>query len=456
MRAHVPKSQLILLAGDIVLIALSLYLAPSARFGLFVPLISVVSWNSLFCLLLYPLIFYIFDFYRLDRELESYPRYLMKLAIVVIIGGLFIPVPIYVFRLPQYGREVLVLTGVFVFGTALCWRLILIHLRRSRKPLPMIILGAGKSGRTLWEALRQGGEYEVVGFLDDDKTKWGKVIHGLAVLGGIDRLPELVKAHGIQKVVVAITRHVRQEIYKLLVDAKFDGVVVYDMPSFYQRLLGKVPVLHVSDMWFVYADLYGVSKNLYTIKVKKLLDRVFGLVGLILALPVMAAIAVSIKIDSRGPVFYRQDRTGLDGAAFTLLKFRSMIKEAEKNGAVWATEKDPRVTRVGKVIRLLRIDELPQIWNVLKGEMSLVGPRPERPEFVRDLAEQIPYYSLRHSVKPGLTGWAQINYRYGASKDDAMEKLQYDLYYIKNMSLLFDLQILLKTVKVVIFVRGAR
>jgi exopolysaccharide biosynthesis polyprenyl glycosylphosphotransferase len=191
-------------------------------------------------------------------------------------------------------------------------------------------------------------------------------------------------------------------------------------------------------------------------KVKRLIDFAVSALLLLGTMPVMVLSALAIRLDSPGPVFFKQERVGKNGLVFVLWKFRSMRQNAEENGAVWAEKVDPRVTRVGKWIRLLRIDEIPQLYNVFRGEMSLIGPRPERPEFIQELEKQIPYYGIRHSVRPGITGWAQVNYRYGASVEDALRKLEYDLYYIKKMSLLLDFKIILKTIGVVLFGQGAR
>ena len=205
-----------------------------------------------------------------------------------------------------------------------------------------------------------------------------------------------------------------------------------------------------------YADIYGVKKNIYNVKLKNIMDKTLAVIGILLTMPLMILTAICIKMESKGPVIFSQSRMGLDEKPFILYKFRSMYFDAEKKGAVWAQEKDPRITRVGKIIRFLRIDELPQMWNVLKGEMSFVGPRPEQLEFVRQLEKEIPYYMLRHNVKPGITGWAQVNYNYGASINDALEKLQFDLYYIKNRGFLLDVYIMMRTIRVIIFGIGAR
>ncbi|MCE5336677.1 MAG: exopolysaccharide biosynthesis polyprenyl glycosylphosphotransferase, partial [Desulfobacteraceae bacterium] len=218
---------------------------------------------------------------------------------------------------------------------------------------------------------------------------------------------------------------------------------------------GKLLIEHTRPSWFIFSD--GFKKTPLRSFYKTSFDLLCATIGLILTAPLMPLIALAIRIDSPGPVFFRQVRVGESGRKFRICKFRTMSQDAEKKtGAVWATENDPRITRVGKILRKTRLDELPQIFNVLKGDMSIVGPRPERPEFIEELSRIIPYYGVRHAIKPGITGWAQIKYSYGASVDDAVEKLRYDLYYIKHCSLIFDLLIVIETIKVVLFGKGAR
>ncbi len=228
------------------------------------------------------------------------------------------------------------------------------------------------------------------------------------------------------------------------------------MPTVFERLTGRVPVEHIEDQWLLFEDGFYLLSKEYMRKLKRLMDILVSGIVLLWTAPLMALTALAIRLESPGPIFFRQQRVGSKETLFTVLKFRSMCAHAEQNGAQWAEEGDSRVTRVGRWIRLFHIDELPQIWNVFKGDMSFVGPRPERPEFVRELEQSIPYYYIRHAVQPGITGWAQVNYRYGASKEDSMRKLEYDLYYIKNMSLLLDLKIFLRTIGVVLLREGSR
>jgi sugar transferase (PEP-CTERM system associated) len=304
--------------------------------------------------------------------------------------------------------------------------------------------------------MKANDDYQVVGFTDDDEARQGLLFDDLPILGKSDNLRELIKKYEINKVIVATSDEIKPSVFQELVHAKFNGVAVYEMPTFYEKIAGRIPVLHTSNMWLGYADISGIQKNIYNTKLKMILDKAIASICFVIALPLMILTAIAIKLESKGSVFYKQSRVGWDEKEFALIKFRSMQMNAELNGAVWAEINDPRATCVGKVIRLLRIDELPQLWNVLKGEMSFVGPRPERPEFVKKLKDEIPYYTLRHSVKPGITGWAQINYGYGASTKDALEKLQYDLYYVKNESFLLDIYIMLRTFRVMLRGSGAR
>jgi sugar transferase (PEP-CTERM system associated) len=238
-----------------------------------------------------------------------------------------------------------------------------------------------------------------------------------------------------------------------LLDMKLSGVVFDHLASVYEQYTGKIALENLRPSWLIFSE--GFRKSAVLTTVKRAADILAAAFGLILAAPVMAVVAIAVRMTSHGPALYHQERVGQHGRTFTVHKFRSMRSDAEAGtGAVWAQRNDSRVTPIGAFLRKTRLDEIPQLWNVLKGEMSLVGPRPERPEFVRMLTEQIPFYGQRHSVKPGVTGWAQVSYTYGASVEDSMEKLQYDLYYIKNLSMSLDLFVLFKTVQTVVLKRG--
>jgi lipopolysaccharide/colanic/teichoic acid biosynthesis glycosyltransferase len=247
-----------------------------------------------------------------------------------------------------------------------------------------------------------------------------------------------------------------RELYRRLVEAKMKGTEVYEMPAFYERILQKIPARHVSDLWFAYVPISGVHKNIYNTKIKKLADLFFSVVGLVCSLPFTLPAILAIWVSSPGPIFYVHRRIGLNGKPFNLIKLRTMRDGSENDRQHAGQKNDPRITKVGKIIRFFRIDEIPQMLNVIKGDMSLVGPRALIEEEVEEFTPQVPYFSLRHSVRPGITGWAQVNYPHGAHVEDALAKLEYDLYYIKNLSPLLDLIILAKTVRTVLFGKGAR
>ena len=268
-------------------------------------------------------------------------------------------------------------------------------------------------------------------------------------------LARLSQSFGIETIVVGFKEKRRNLPTQELLRCRLDGIRIVDGNSFYENLTGRLAISALNPGWLIFSD--GFQKSHSHLILKRWADLMLSLLLMIFCLPLIVVTAILIKIDSRGPVIFSQERMGERGKNFRVHKFRSMVQDAEKkSGPVWAQSNDDRVTRVGRLLRKLRIDELPQLWNVLKGDMSFVGPRPEREFFVKQLEEIIPYYSVRFTVKPGLTGWAQVSYGYGATVDDAKEKLSYDLFYIKNMSPLMDLIIVLKTIKIVLFGKGAR
>jgi len=274
------------------------------------------------------------------------------------------------------------------------------------------------------------------------------VVSSRAELAGNPRLAQ------IDRIVVALDdRRGTMPIADLL-HSKVRGRIIEDGISFYEAITGKILVEKVNPAWLIFSEGFDCGRMTYLIK--RLLDLSLAFLGLVFSLPVSLMTALLIKLESPGPVFYRQERVGERGEIFSVIKFRSMHQDAEKNGAVWASQNDNRVTRIGGFIRKVRIDELPQMWNVIRGQMSFVGPRPERPVFVDQLVQKLPYYSLRHSAKPGITGWAQVCYPYGASEEDALRKLEYDLYYIKHQSIFIDLLIIFRTIKTVLFRKGSR
>jgi sugar transferase (PEP-CTERM system associated) len=296
--------------------------------------------------------------------------------------------------------------------------------------------------------------YRVVGFIDDAPAL-GQGALSPATLGAAEDIPQIVRQYDVDRIVVGLSdRRGRLPISELL-QAKLSGVRVEDATTTYERLTGKILIDDLKPSWLIFSDGFAISR--WSRLLKRLIDLALASIGFVLAAPLTLLTALAVYLDSDGPILYRQERVGESGHVFTLFKFRSMRVDAEKAGQpIWAKENDERVTRVGRFIRKARLDELPQLWNVLRGDMSFVGPRPERPYFVQQLAEEIPFYQQRHAVKPGVTGWAQIKYQYGSSIEDAMEKLRYDLYYIKHLSIALDLSIVFDTVKVIMFGKGAK
>jgi sugar transferase (PEP-CTERM system associated) len=319
----------------------------------------------------------------------------------------------------------------------------------------LLVLGAGKRAQRIKELeAKPGSGFVVVGYIALDQSK--RVIPEAIDRSAIYNLADYVEKLATSEVVLALEERRNALPLQDLLRIKTTGVHVNEISSFLERETGRVDLDSVNPSWLIFSDGFSSGRRLSGIA-KRLFDILASALLLALTAPLILIFAILVKLESRGPAFYRQQRVGLYGQTFDVYKLRSMRSDAEAEGkAVWASKDDPRVTRIGKFIRLVRIDELPQTWCVLKGQMSFVGPRPERPEFIADLETKMPYYAERHMVKPGITGWAQINYPYGASIDDARHKLEYDLYYAKNYTPFLDILILLQTFRVVLWPDGAR
>lgn len=319
----------------------------------------------------------------------------------------------------------------------------------------LLVLGAGKRAQRIKDLeARPGAGFVVVGFIAMDEAK--RIIPEAISRSAIYNLADFVVKLGASEVVLALEERRNALPLQDLLRIKTTGVHVNDISSFLERETGRVDLDSVNPSWLIFSDGFSSGRRLSGIA-KRAFDIVASALLLTLTLPIILLFALFVKLESRGPAFYRQQRVGRYGVNFNLLKLRSMHVDAEAEGkAIWASKDDPRTTRIGKFIRKVRIDELPQSWCVLKGDMSFVGPRPERPEFVADLEKQLPYFAERHMVKPGITGWAQINFPYGASIEDSRQKLEYDLYYAKNYTPFLDLLILLQTIRVIIWPEGAR
>jgi sugar transferase (PEP-CTERM system associated) len=319
-----------------------------------------------------------------------------------------------------------------------------------------MIFGSGTAARLVGATLRSADpNANVVGYMPGPNESEPAVPARELLVANNRTLSETAGALGVDEIVVALTeRRSGSMPLRQLLDCKLSGIKVYDVATHFEKTLGQIRIDYVNAGWLIFGS--GFNQGLYRTIVKRAFDVVCASTLIVLSFPIMIVTAIAIKLESRGPVLYKQERVGLNSAPFQVAKFRSMRTDAEKDGPRWASARDDRVTRVGALIRKLRVDELPQLFNVLRGDMSLVGPRPERPFFVDQLTQQIPFFAARHSVKPGVTGWAQVRYQYGSTIEDAQEKLQYDLYYVKNHSLFLDVVILFETVFVVLTGKGAR
>jgi sugar transferase (PEP-CTERM system associated) len=377
------------------------------------------------------------------------------------LGGASFMLAVLYYLLPTLiiGRGVFAVASVMIVGVVAGWRMAFEWLSLRGAPAErLLIVGTSAAAvalaRELFERRSELG-VELIGFVDPDPARVGMPLINPGVVGTIADIPGIVRSRRVDRVVVSLAEaRGRLPMDDLLAMKLNQGVRFDHLASVYEQYTGKIAVENLRPSWMIFSE--GFRKSTTLEAAKRTADIVLSLTGLILAAPVMTIVAILTRLTSPGPALYSQKRVGKDGAIFTIYKFRSMRADAEAaTGAVWATAGDRRVTPFGRFLRRSRLDELPQLWNVLIGDMSVVGPRPERPEFIAELTKQVPYYGQRHVVRPGLTGWAQVRHRYGASVDDSLQKLQYDLYYIKHMSVTFDVLVILETVKTVLMRAGS-
>ncbi|MFN2454926.1 MAG: TIGR03013 family XrtA/PEP-CTERM system glycosyltransferase [Pyrinomonadaceae bacterium] len=410
------------------------------------------AFATVFCLAA----FYLYDLYDF---VIMHDRRELVLRLVQALGLAWVALAISFYAIPHLmiGRGVSLIALPLALTLMVGWRLS-IHWFFGHPGIGERILIVGSGAQAIEvarEALeRRDAGYRVIGFADNSPELLGKSLINPRVIGLTSELDEIVRRENIDRIVVAMgERRGTFPIDKLLDLSLSGNVFIEECASFYERLTGRVSLDMMRPSWLIFSGRGRQTRLSGFIRVA--LHRAAALVGAVLSLPVAVVTAVLIKLESSGPVLYKQERVGENGRTFMVMKFRSMRTDAEKNGPVWAQSGDNRVTRVGRIIRKIRVDEIPQFWNILRGDMNFVGPRPERPHFVKQLAKEIPFYEQRHLIAPGLTGWAQIKYPYGASIEDARQKLQYDLYYIKNQTLMLDAVILFETVKTILFGRGA-
>jgi sugar transferase (PEP-CTERM system associated) len=452
----------LLVIGDIIGLLLCFNLALELRVSQSLDLGMPILY-ALIAIYLFGL--YLTDTYKLNREVSGV-RLSERTILGIVATITAVTSLVYITGLwgsePIVGRGVLLISvGLFSIWAVASRAVVDGWLRTNQQPSRFLVLGdSQKVAEFEKEHHKLNSQIEFVSFSDnfaivEDFYTRSRFKGKTAVIDRVGSLNSTWKQQYWSGILIdGAERSLSKQMVRELMDMRLKGVYVYTIADFCEQFWQKIPPAYVQDDWFAFTSGFNILHNRIKAKLKQLIDIVVAAAMIIVTLPITLPTAIAIKLSSPGPIFYSQVRTGLNGKKFRVYKFRSMKQNAESKGVQWAKEKDPRITKVGSFIRLTRIDELPQLWNVFKGEMSLVGPRPERPEFDHQLREQIPYYDVRYLVKPGITGWAQVCYPYGASVEDAYQKVAYDLYYIKNYSLLMDLAIAFKTLRVVVLGKG--
>jgi sugar transferase (PEP-CTERM system associated) len=468
MRTRFSPRTIGLIAADIAIIYFAIILALYLRLGWAGTAFQInensalnkVALAAAVCLIT----IYLYDLYDY-AVMNNRRELLLRLIQAVGIAWTFLAIVFYLVPPLMIGRGTLIYSVVLTLLLLLVWRT-LIHLLTGHPELgeKILIIGAGKSAVETANVVfqRRDAGYRVVGFVavegseNGDSPKSAAEMGKAEVLGNTDELEKIVRERKIDRIVVALAQRRGNFPTDVLLRMSLENNVnIEECASFFERITGQVNIDMLRPSWLIFS---GRSRDTrLKIAFREVFNRLLAMIGFVLSFPIGVLTAIAIKLESKGDIFYTQDRVGKNGSVFKLIKFRSMQADAEPDGKpVWATSDDERTTVVGRFIRKVRIDEIPQFWNIIKGEMSFIGPRPERPHFVSELATEVPFYEHRHLVAPGLTGWAQIKFPYGASLDDARQKLQYDLYYIKNQSLALDVIITFETIKTVLFGKGGR
>lgn len=455
LQKYYPWRNLLFIFGEGLLI----FLVINAVFLFFtgyenyIELLTIYIFRSIVVTFVFQLCFYYFDLYNIPI-IPRFSDHILEVLQAFGFGCILLAVIYFIFPMLSISTRifwtVLLYAGIVIF----LWRFFYFKvLERQLFTQSIALIGTGRTAGELVSIIEEKKDsgFKIIAFVGKDNPSI--IPRDIPVFANIKDLYPLCASHAVEKIVIAIDEKRGMPMHDLI-NYKFMGIQVVDVVSFYENLTGKIMVEHVNPSWLLFSNGFyvGITKRV----VKRMMDLSVALIMLLIALPIFLLSAVIIKIESPGEILYRQERIGKNGKVFTVIKFRSMRSDAERDGPVWARDEDDRVTRYGRFMRNTRIDELPQLINVIKGEMSFVGPRPERPVFVEDLAKSIPFYTIRHIVKPGITGWAQVSYPYGASEEDALHKLEYDLYYIKNLSIVMDLATIFQTIKVVLFQKGSR
>ena len=452
------SKNMLLITGDVLIACASVYAGAllrlfyvyPAEFYKYSPLMPKAIIFSSFIVIIY-FFMDLYDVERNDGKKEIFLKIISANFLAMLADGAFY----YFVPYTQLGRGILFLSFCFTVLFSSVWHIsYILFVKLPIIARRILILGTGPIAKTMGNLLLQGNNgLALAGYVNCA----GEQIHVPRdyIIGKGEELLEVAIKEKVQKIVVSLTERRGTFPVREVLNCKLQGIDIIDGLSFYEQITGKLLIESMNPSHLIFSD--GFRITVVRRYFKRIFDMVFALMGIILSLPFLIIIPVLIKLESKGPVLFRQKRVGEGEKYFTLYKFRTMVDGAEKNtGPVWSQAGDSRVTKIGKFLRKTRLDEIPQLFNVVVGEMSFVGPRPERPFFVESLKKQIPYYSERHCIKPGLTGWAQVKYEYGDSIEDAIEKLRYDLYYIKYQSFSLDLLIVLDTIKVILFGKGGR
>ena len=454
---NISERKVLLRIFDIAFIMIVLYfLSNTFEFNYFT--INEESWKWAFVLVLYISIFgTIFELYDLQKasKLDSVlPNIILTASTTVLFYFL---TPFYTPVLPENRLQILYFYLAILFALSFWRYLYITFITRPRFYKKVLIVGETSNIKSIVEAFNDSDpNYKIVGFINCEKKKVDKIKFNGIVEYSPKQIYQVIKDESISEIVIASynSENITPEIYRDLITLLEGGFPIKEYTQVYEDMTQRVPVQFVGKDFYKYFPFSRSNQNKMYLFFHRFFDVIISVVGTLVGLIVLPLILLGNAVANRGPLFYTQERIGKNGNLFRIIKYRTMVKNAEKGGAVWAKKNDARITPFGKFLRHSRIDEIPQFINILKGDMSLIGPRPERPHFVRELSQILPFYETRHIVKPGLTGWAQVKTRYGASVDDSLLKLQYDLYYIKHRSFFLDLNILIKTFSTIIFYRG--
>lgn len=458
----ISKKRISLILVDLLIFLLSFGMAAVIRFGpAGAPRYLLERWFSfLFITPIFLIVFYIFDFYNIKKDYRRLrePLGVAAVTIISVLISIFLSYLLFYGNLSfTLGRGVLTLFALLVFVGVLGWRWIysLLGVKGvfSKKVILVASRGQMEKLQPLLQAINADMDLEWGGLIGLEPEATSPPPPGLLSLGTTEQLMEIVHREHPDILVIALPTEGFKPLIRDLIWCHQRGIEIRDVITFSEEYFKKISLEFIDDLWFLIS--YINIPKVHVHRIKRLMDIALSLLALILTLPLSLLIAALIKLESKGSLFFIQERIGQEGKPFRLIKFRSMVQDAEeRTGPIWAAIDDPRITRVGRFLRRWRLDEIPQLWNVLRGEMSLVGPRPERLEFLNELKAKVPYFMERLSVKPGITGWAQVESEYASSVEESQQKLEFDLYYIKNVSFLLDIFILLRTLKVIFLAKG--